>query len=117
MGFFDDRAPATPGGLNFVSKSEKEVLKDEKVALTVTSVGIGAGFEGRGKAYYLVVELDGEERAIGGFTIGSGVESRDALLADMAEYCETEEGQSDPPVVRLEKAGRAWIIVPAEVNA
>lgn len=112
MGFFDDR-PETPTGLSFVSKEEKKVLADNAVPLTVLTVGVGAGFEGRGKAYYFTTEIEGETRAVGGFTIGSGVESRDALFADMIEYLETDEGLADPPVVKLEKAGRAWLVVNA----
>ena len=116
MGFFDGR-PDTPTGMNFVSREEKKVLAEEGVPLTIISVGIGLGFEGRGKAYYFTTEIEGETRAVGGFTIGSGVDSRDALFADLMEYLETEEGQADTVTVRLEKAGKAWLVVNADAPA
>jgi hypothetical protein len=104
-GFFDTFE--TTAGLNFVGKDEKADLIADSVPLTV--VKVFSTESQYGPRYILVVQLDGEERAIG---FGKGtVQSRDSMLAAMEAYLEGES--VEPIVVKLSQAGRATIITEA----
>lgn len=104
-GFFDNYEDV--GGGSFLVPEEKKVLAESKAPFTVVGVSKGVGFEGKGEAYILHVELEGEPRNIGGFTIGSNVGSRDRQLAAMQQHF--ADG-GEPFEAYLYKAKRAFLI-------
>lgn len=110
MSFFDDYKDI--GGGEYVGADEKAVIIDEGIPLTVVDVVYQEESQ-YGERYVIRVLLpdpdtgDEEERLMS-FGCNS-VESRDRMLKAMAEYLETEG--ATPPVVKLERVGRAVIIV------
>lgn len=110
MSFFDDYKDI--GGGEYVGADEKAVIIDEGIPLTVVDVVYQEESQ-YGERYVCRVLLpdpdtgDEEERLMS-FGCGS-VESRDRMLKAMAEYLETDG--AEPPTVKLEKVGRAVIIV------
>lgn len=95
------------GGGTFLVAEEKKVLAESKSPFVVNGVSKGEGFEGKGEAFILHVEIDGEPRNIGGFTIGSNVGSRDRQLAAMQRHF--DEG-GEPFEAYLYKSKRAFLI-------
>lgn len=93
------------GGLSYVSSEEKAILVRDKVPFKVLRVWHGEGQFG--PKYTLVVDFDGEERAI---SFGSGkVESRDRMLDAMIEYLD-QEGDPEPPVVYIAKVKQSQVL-------
>ena len=107
MGFFDSYKDE--GGLSYVGAEERIVFNKNKTPFPILRVWHGEGQYG--PKYTLVIELDGEERAL---SFGAGkVESRDRMLDAMIEYLDTEDEVEFPKVV-LTKVKQSWILVNAE---
>lgn len=107
MGFFETYEAETGGGSSWVGADEKADLIAERTPFTVTAITFEEG-DKFGDRYVLDIILDGTERRIG-FGVGA-VESRDKLLANMAQYL---AAGADGVEVALEPAGRAVLIVQA----
>lgn len=107
MGFWD--AYKEENTLNYVSKEEKEVLIKEGITFTVRNVFTNEGQFG--PKYNLIIELDGEDRALS-FVAGR-VESRDRLLDAMMEYLD-QEGDVEYPRCKLVRRGQSQLIVRAD---
>ena len=103
MGFFDTYQDTAPEG-SWVGKDEKDTLIANATPMTVVKVERGEGQFG--ERFVATVTIDGEERLIS-FPFGT-VESRDRMLNALEKYL--EDADAEPPVVKLEKAGRAIII-------
>lgn len=112
MGFFEGYKTA-PADIRYIKSEEKNVLKDNKVALPVLGVFKSAGYENKGYQYGLVTEVEGEKCALT-FTIGS-VASRDSFFEAVGQYLGTKD--TDPafetPVVVMKQVGRSVILVDA----
>lgn len=107
MGFFDTYTDE--GGGSFLGEAEKKALAEAKsdAAFAVKAVREGPGFKNKGRAYVLTIDLNGEERQLGGLTIGP-VPSRDRMIAAMAE--EFENGSDPIEGAYLYKVGQAYFI-------
>jgi hypothetical protein len=93
------------GGLSYVSSEEKAILINNKVPFKVLRVWHSEGQFG--PKYTLVVDFEGEERAL---SFGSGkVESRDRMLDAMMEYLD-QEGDPVPPVVYIAKIKQSQVL-------
>lgn len=115
MGFFD-QYKGKEGGGSFLSSPSKQFLIENGVPFQITGVAEDPEneFGPRYVAFCLIPdEVDGElqERKVG-FPTGTGVSGRDDMLAQMKVYLEDEDGE--PIWVKLEKPGKAILIVPAE---
>jgi hypothetical protein len=108
-GFFDTFLDT--GNAGFVGKDEKEELIADSTPLEVKGVELRKETQ-YGDQYFMLVNLDGEDRIIT-FSVGT-VQSRDRMLDAMATYLSADEAVS--PRVRLEKAGRAVLVVNADQN-
>lgn len=113
MGFWDEYKQV---GGNFIKAAEKQILMDEGVPFPITSIveDTANKFGPRYVATVVIPEgLEGVtagERALS-FPIGTGVESRERMLAQMAEYL--DRADADDVVVKLEKVGQSILIRPA----
>ena len=109
MGFFDEYVDDSPGSV-YVSGDEKETLIAEGTAFTITAITFDpeGGYDDNDR-YVLDIELNGAERKLS-FQAGS-VDSRDRMLASMAERLEREGtlGQD----VKLTQQGRSTLITAA----
>lgn len=98
-------------GGNFISAAEKKVLAENGIPFDVTTVR-GPVHKFDNEAYELAVVVpdpetgETEERTLS-FAIGSGAESRDAMLKGMQEYL--KEG-GEPVTAKLVKIGRAYFL-------
>lgn len=108
MGF--DFAKYDTGG-NYLKAAEKKAVAEAGIPFVITAVKEGE-YDGQPR-YVLDIIVpnpetgDDEERLLA-FPIGSGVESRDRMLAALMEYL---EGDSPEEVkAKLEKVGRSYII-------
>lgn len=113
MSFFDTYRDI--GGGAYVSADEKQVLIDNGIPFQVTDV-VYQEESKFGERFVTRVLLpdpetgDTEERLM---SFGAGtVESRDRLLRALAEWL--DDASNEPPFVKLEKVGRAVIIVRGE---
>lgn len=115
MGFFDEYVDLGSGG-SYLKSDEKQELIENGIAFTI----VGLTYDGENKygpRYVAFCEIpnletgEPEERKIG-FPVGSGADSRDAMLRQMDEYLQGDGAQ--PVNVKLEKPNRAIVIVPAE---
>ena len=104
MGFFDEYKEDEASGLSFVKENEKNELIADATRLEV--VRVFSAQTQWGPRYVLVVNLDGEERALG-FAKDS-VESRDRLFDNLAAYLEREDAETT--YVKLEKNGRSVLV-------
>lgn len=97
---------------NFIGAEEKAVLMDNGIPMKVLEVKEDEANQ-YGPRYVITVMVpnptsgEEEERLIS-FPIGSGVESRERMLAQMKEYMERED--AEPISIKLEKVGRAILI-------
>lgn len=113
-GFFDNYKSTAEGG-KYISGDEKQVLIDQGVVFEITGLTLDPENQ-YGPRYVAFVTIPSAEE--GGeplegkipFPTGSGVDSRDTMLAAMKEYF--GEDDSEPVKVKLTKVGRAIHIVP-----
>lgn len=116
MGFFDDYKDI--GGGEYVGADEKAVLIENGIPFQITDV-VYQEESKFGERYVCRVELpdpetgETEERLMS-FSAGT-VESRDRMLKALSEWL--DDGDNEPPYVKLEKVGRAVIIVKGEAPA
>lgn len=109
--FFDTYVDDTPKGSDeYVSGTEKDALLASGESFTITGVKFDpkGGYENADR-YVLNVILEGVERKLS-FQAGS-VDSRDRMLASMAEFLSAEAGRTVN--ARLEASGRATLITAA----
>jgi len=98
-------------GGNYLKAAEKDVLMENGIPFTVTSVTLD-NHPQYGERYVASVNVpnpetgEEEERAIS-FPFGT-VESRDRMLAQMAEYLGRDDAEEVK--VKLEKAGRSILV-------
>jgi len=111
MGFdFDKYA----GGGHYISAAEKKVLADNGIPFVIKAVR-GPVHKFDNENFELTIDCpdpesgDGEERVLS-FTIGSGAESRDRMIAGMAEHF---DGGGEPIAAKVTKVGRAFFLAPA----
>lgn len=116
MSFFDEYKDI--GGGEYVSADEKQVLIDNGIPFQMTDVVYQeeSKFGERFVARVLLPDPDTgeEEERLISFGVGT-VESRDRLLRALAEWLDAADNA--PPFVKLEKVGRAVIIVKADEPA
>ena len=116
MSFFDTYKDI--GGGQYVGKDEKDVLIENGIPFQITDV-VYQEESKFGERYVTRVELpdpesgETEERLMS-FSAGT-VESRDRMLKALAEWL--DDADNEPPYVKLEKIGRAVIIVRGEAPA
>ena len=103
MGFFDEFKDVSGG--SWVGTAEKAELIDAGTVLTVTDV-IYDPTNKYGPRYVVKFTLDGEDRSIG-FGAES-VESRDRMLAALADYLNANEGETVDIV--MEQRGRSVVL-------
>ena len=94
--------------LTFINGEEKKALTANGSVFTILSVSQGAGFEGKGRAWKAVVQIDDEVRMLGLGQVGQ-VDSRDLLCDELQTYFANEE-EPEPVEAYLEKAGRATLL-------
>lgn len=117
MSFFDNYKDI--GGGEYVGADEKQVLIDNGIPFQITDV-VYQEESKFGERYVTKVLLPNEDSGayederLMSFGVGS-VESRDRMLAALAEWL--DEADNEPPWVKLEKVGRAVIIVRGEAPA
>lgn len=111
IGFFE-QYDTSGDGLDFIGKEEKESLIENRTPLKV--VRAFRAVSQFGPRYVAVVELDGNERAIG---FGAEVvESRDRLFDALIEYFD-QEGEQDAPNVYITRVGRSVLVKNADEPA
>lgn len=114
-GFFDNYTDLGGGG-KYLSSDEKLQLIENGITFSIKALTYDADNQ-YGPRYVAFIDVPAvetgeiEERKIG-FPVGSGAESRDAMLKAMDEYLKGDE--AEPVKVKLEKPARAINIVPAE---
>lgn len=117
MGFFDDYTDTSSGGA-YVKEAYKDAVAKAGVPFPITKVDVKANpFEKDAEQWVLSVIVptlddDGElgdenDERLMAFSVGS-VESRDRMLSAMAKWL--EDPTNEPPVVKLEKVGRSWVL-------
>lgn len=113
MGFFDEYKDI--GGGEYVGADEKAVLIESGIPFQMTDV-VYQEESKFGERYVTRVMLpdpetgETEERLMS-FSAGT-VESRDRMLKALQEWL--DDADNEPPYVKLEKVGRAVIIVKGE---
>lgn len=91
--------PAKPVGGNFIGKEEKAELLADGTALPVIDVVLAAGYNNKGMAYYVKVDLDGEERTLS-FTASDGDPySRDVFFDELISYLRSDD--AEPVSIRM----------------
>lgn len=114
MSFFDEYKDI--GGGEYVGADEKNALIDNGIPIQITDV-VYQEESKYGERYVCRVMLPDEESGehtderLMSFSAGT-VESRDRMLEAMMKWL--EDGDNEPPWVKLEKVGRAVIIVKGE---
>lgn len=103
MGFFDEFKDVSGG--SWVGKEEKAELIASGAVLSVTDV-IYDPTNKYGPRYVVKFQLDGEDRSLG-FGAES-VESRDRMLAALAEYLDRNEGEHVDLI--MEQNGRSVVL-------
>jgi hypothetical protein len=100
-------------GGNFISAAEKKVLAENGIPFVITAIRQVHKFDNENYELSIVVPNpetgDDEERTLS-FPIGSGAESRDAMLHGMKEYL---AGEGEEVKAKLTKVGRAYFLVSA----
>lgn len=94
--------------LKFLDAEEKKVMKTNGTVFSILSVSQGAGFEGKGRAWKAVVQIDDEVRMLGLGQVGQ-VDSRDLLCDELQTYFANEE-EPEPVEAYIEQAGRATLL-------
>lgn len=107
MGFFDEFEEI---GGDFVKGAEKEVLAANGIPFQVVAV-LDDDESQYGARYVLRANVpdpeSGDERERSMAFAKASVDSRDRMLAAMQKYL--DEG-GEPVTVKLEKAGRSWLL-------
>lgn len=117
MSFFDEYKDI--GGGQYVGAEEKAVLIENGIPLQITDV-VYQDESKYGERYVCRVLLPDEESGkyederLMSFSAGT-VESRDRMLAALSEWL--DDADNAPPWVKLEKVGRAVIIVKGDEPA
>lgn len=113
MGFFDEYKDI--GGGSYISADEKAVLIENGIPFQITDVQYQEESKYGERYVCRVLTPDPEsgetEERLMSFTAGT-VESRDRMLKALEAWL--EEGDNEPPYVKLEKVGRAVIISKAD---
>lgn len=116
MGFFDNYQDLGGGG-TFLKSADKQVLIENGIPFQITGVAEDPlnEYGPRFVAFCVIPnpETGEEEEKKIGFPTGSGVAGRDSMLAQMKAYLESEE-EAEPIFVKLDKPGKAILILPAE---
>ncbi len=100
-------------GGNFISAAEKKALAEGGIPFAITAIRQVHKFDNEN--YELSIRVpnpengEEEERTLS-FPIGSGAESRDAMLHGMKAYLEEEGGEVS---AKLTKIGRAYFLAQA----
>lgn len=113
MSFFDEYKDI--GGGEYVSSDEKQVLIDNGIPFQMTDVVYQeeSKFGERFVTRVMLPDTESGEPEERLMSFGAGtVESRDRMLRALAEWL--DEADNEPPFVKLEKVGRAVIIVRGE---
>lgn len=117
-GFFDSYQDLGGGG-TFLKSAEKQVLIENGIGFQILSI-VEDPLNEYGPRFVAFCEIPNpengeiEEKKVG-FPTGSGVGGRDAMLAQMKEYLAGKD--AEPVWVKLDKPGKAILIVPAEAPA
>jgi hypothetical protein len=109
MGFEWDKY-ASSGGGSFISAAEKQVLAENGIPFKVSAIHEVHKFDKQNFELQVAVpdpETGEDEERVLSFPIGSGAESRDALLDGMRTYF--AEG-GEPLDIKVEKVGRAFFV-------
>lgn len=106
MGFFDEYKDQGSGE-GFLSKAEKDLMIEEGVGFSVTSVS--SANTQYGPRWVLGIEVEGEPRLIG-FSKGK-VFSRDRMLTALSDHL---DNGGEPPEVKIVLNGRSQVLVDAE---
>lgn len=110
------KSPASTGSGRYLKSEDKSILIDGGVPFTIDSLyrDDENQYGPRYVAGCTIPDLNGsgddKEEVKISFPLGSGVDSRDALLTQMEEYLDSDDGE--PVEVKLAKTGRAINIVP-----
>jgi len=116
LSFFDSYTDLGGGG-TYLSADEKQFLIDNGVVFEIKGLVEDEAnkYGPRWVAFCDLPDEDTGELVEGkiGFPIGSGVDSRDAMLKAMSDYLESED--AEPVFVKLDKPGQAILIVAADV--
>jgi hypothetical protein len=98
-------------GGNYIKAAEKNAIAEAGIPFVITKVREGS-YDGEPRYELDVIvpnpETGEDEERVLAFPIGSGVESRDHMLAALQEYLEGEDAEEVK--AKLEKVGRAYII-------
>lgn len=118
MGFFDNYQDLGGGG-SWLKSAEKQVLIENGISFEITKVvrDDENEFGPRWVAFCTIPDEDtGEDTECKiGFPINSGVDGRDTMLGQMSEYLNGDN--PEPVIVKLDKPGKAILIVPADPPA
>jgi hypothetical protein len=101
-------------GGSYISAEEKKVLADNGIPFVVTAIKEREKFDKLHFELSIRVpnpETGDEEERVLSFPIGSGAESRDAMLAGMRKYLDENEGAE--VTAKVTKVGRAFFLAQA----
>lgn len=118
MSFFDNYTDLGGGG-RYLGSEDKQFLIDNGVTFHISALTLDADnqYGPRYVAFCSVPNKEsGEPEEVKiGFPVSSGVDSRDAMLKQMEVYLKETAANTKPGIaVKLEKPGRAILIVSAE---
>ena len=108
-GFFESYIDDSPGGNQYVSGDEKELLAAEGTVFAIKSVKFEetGGYKDTPR-FLLGITLNDEDRKLG--FQAEAVDSRDRMLTAMADYF---ANGGAPVNARIEQAGRSQLITAA----
>lgn len=108
MGF--DFSKYESSGGKFITAAEKAVIAENGIPFKVVSIAEKFKFENENYELTILLpnpETGDEEERILSFAIGTGAESRDAMLKAMKDYL---DGGGDALDAKLEKKGRGYYL-------
>lgn len=120
MGFFDGYKDIGGGG-KYITADQKQFLIENGVSFEITKLVMDPENQ-YGPRYVAFIVVPDEEtgelvEAKLGFPVGSGADSRDAMLKAMEVYLDEDDEDKDKVYVQLSKPGRAILLQPAEAPA
>lgn len=116
MGFFDENPEVVGSTGSYIGEDEKNAIAGDGMPFSVIAVVREADpFNPGGERHVLTVLLpdDPEEERLMAFNIGR-VESRNRMLDAMVTWL--SDPSNEPPVVKLEKVGKSWVLRPADAS-
>lgn len=118
MGFFDNYEDV--GGGDWIDAAEKRVFLEEGIPFSIIAIAheeTNRFDQPRYICKVLAPDPEGGDEAerLIGFASGT-VFSRDRMLEAMQQYLDTAEGENDPPVVKLDKIGQSYLLVPPDAE-